>query len=383
VLIDPDAWSAQRRAVARSLAVRDPAAAYDVLAGHSAQDRLEISEIEFEAGWVALRLLDDPVAAIPHFERIAQSSSLPLSQSRAAYWLGRSHELAGAADAAEASYRLAAGFPTTFYGQLALARLGETMLPIAAPPVVDDAAEAAFLTDDQVKAMGWLDRYDRDEEVELLARFLADSLPTAAGVAQLAAVFEQRGDHQLVLQIGKLAANRGLPVDAVAFATAAIPAGVRSDRVEMALVYAVARQESAFDTNAVSTANARGLLQIQPDTAREAARSLGLPFAEERLTADPGYNAILGGAYLRTLLDRYDGSLVLAMAAYNAGLSRVDEWLGRYGDPRRAGVDPIDWIERIPFAETRNYVQRVIENLQVYRAILGEPELKIAADLGL
>ena len=114
--------------------VRDPAAAYEVLTGHSAQDRLEISEIEFEAGWVALRLLDDPAAAIPHFERIAQSSSLPLSQSRAAYWLGRSHELAGATDAAEASYRLAAGFPTTFYGQLALARLGETMLPIAASP---------------------------------------------------------------------------------------------------------------------------------------------------------------------------------------------------------------------------------------------------------
>ena len=134
---------------------------------------------------------------------------------------------------------------------------------------------------------------------ELSARFLADSLPTAAGVAQLAAVFEESGDHQLVLQIGKLAANRGLPVDAVAFATAAIPAGVRSDRVEMALVYAVARQESAFDTNAISTANARGLLQMQPGTARDAARSLGLPFAEERLTTDPGYNAILGGAYLR------------------------------------------------------------------------------------
>jgi soluble lytic murein transglycosylase len=151
----------------------------------------------------------------------------------------------------------------------------------------------------------------------------------------------------------------------------------------MAFVYAVARQETAFNLGLVSSADARGLVQMLPGTARDMARYLGIPYDAERLLTDAAYSARLGGAYLRTLLDRYDGSFVLATAAYNAGMGRVDGWLETYGDPRRPSVDTIDWIERIPFDETRNYVQRVLENLQVYRAILGDATLRIADDLGL
>jgi soluble lytic murein transglycosylase len=158
---------------------------------------------------------------------------------------------------------------------------------------------------------------------------------------------------------------------------------MESDHIELALIYAVARQESSFNTTAVSAAGAVGLLQILPSTAREMARYVGVAFAEERLTADPVYNALLGGAYLGTLIDRYGGSYVLALAAFNAGPVRADGWIEVYGDPRSASVDAIDWIERIPFDETRNYVQRVLENLQVYRALLGDPARTLAQDLRL
>lgn len=384
LLIDPEAWSVQRRTLAWSLVQRGEAAlAYDILAEHPAIDRAEIVEVEFQAGWVALRRLADPIAAEQHFRSLLDSSSLPLSQSRGAYWLGRSLAAAGRPDEALDAFRTAAAFPTTYYGQLALHELGDEALTIAGVPEVDDAVRASFEANPYVKAMGWLQIIDRPVQVDLFARYLADQLTDPAEIALLAQSAADRGDHQLALQIGKLAANRGLAVDAVAFPMNGIPPGVRSDRVDMAFVYAIARQESAFNTNAVSAAGARGLLQLLPSTAREAARSLSLTYTDERLTADPAFNAIVGGAYIRTLLDRYDGSVVLALAAYNAGLSRVDGWLATYGDPRRDGVDPIDWIERIPFSETRNYVQRVMENLEVYRALLGDPQLRIADDLGL
>ena len=171
-------------------------------------------------------------------------------------------------------------------------------------------------------------------------------------------------------------------MDMTAFPVAALPDDFESAHSELALIYAIARQESAFDNEALSAAGALGLLQLLPSTAREVAFNIGVPFSPDRLT-DPEYNAILGGAYLRTLLDRYQGSLVLALAAFNAGLRRVDRWIEVYGDPRHASVDTVDWIERIPFDETRNYVQRVLENLQVYRSRLGDPTLRIGNDLGL
>lgn len=382
-LIDPEAWAEQRRDVARVLAQNgNGSTAYAVLAGHSATDRTELAEIEFQAGWTALRLLGDPETAIGHFETLSASSSLPLSQSRAHYWLGRCYDAMGRAEEAEAQYALAAGYHTTFYGQLALAKLGQA-IAVDPAPAVDDGVIDRFLDNDRAQVMVWLDAFGFRDDADLLARSLADTLTDPAEVAGLAQLADERGDHQLALQIGKLAANRGLAVDAVAFPTAALPADMESDHIELALIYAVARQESSFNNAAVSSAGAVGLLQILPSTAREMARFVGVAFAEERLIDDPVYNALLGGAYLGTLIDRYGGSYVLALAAFNAGPSRADRWIEVYGDPRNASVDAVDWIERIPFDETRNYVQRVLENLQVYRALLGGPARTLAQDLRL
>lgn len=383
VLIDPEAWSVQRRDLGLALIrLGDTETAYSVFASHSALDRGEVAEIEFLAGWAALQFLDEPDRAIQHFEALAGSSSLPLSQSRAHYWLGRAYDRLGDNEEAQREYGIAAGYHLTYYGQLAIEALGGGELPIAPEPAIDETVIAGFLGNEIVQAMIWLDRFGRRTEADLLARHLGEALDDAAEIDLLAQLAEARGDHQLALQIGKFAANRGLPVDATAFSMAALPDGVPGDHVEPALVFAVARQESAFNFNAVSSAGAVGLIQILPATAREMAAYVGVAFSEGRLT-EPGYNALLGGAYLATLLDRYDGNLVLTLAAFNAGLTRADRWIEVYGDPRSGDVDPIDWIEQIPFDETRNYVQRVLENLQVYRARLGEPELRLAEDLGL
>lgn len=384
VLVDPDAWSQQRRAMARALVDRgDATTAHEVLAGHSAIQRTEIVEIEFQAGWTALRLLDDPETAMTHFEALAASSSRPLSQSRAHYWLGRSHDALGRTEDAEDSYEIAAAYQTTIYGQLAIIRLGRSALPAAAAPEIDEAAREAFAADPMAQAVMWLYGLDRETEAELISRFLADTTADAADVTILAQLAEAGGDHQLALQIGKLAMNRELPVEAVAFSTALLPTDTQDIRVEPALVLAVARQESAFDVRAVSPAGALGLLQILPATAREMAGLLGFAYSEARLTTDPAYNAALGGAYLASLLERYDGNYALALAAFNAGPSRANRWIEAYGDPRRADVDTIDWIERVPFDETRNYILRVIENLQVYRAILDGAPINLIEDLDL
>jgi soluble lytic murein transglycosylase len=186
------------------------------------------------------------------------------------------------------------------------------------------------------------------------------------------------------LRIGKIAASRDRPLPALAFLTGAVPDfQQRGTAVEPALLHAVARQESSFNNAAVSPAGARGLMQLMPATAKQTAREAGLAYSPARLTDDPAYNVTMGAALLRQLIATFDGSYIMTLAAYNAGPRRVRQWVGTFGDPRDKDVDPIDWIERIPFSETRNYVQRVLENLQVYRARLnGETHpIELVADL--
>ena len=192
---------------------------------------------------------------------------------------------------------------------------------------------------------------------------------------------ERDGQHQVALQVGKIAAGRGLPVQSLAFPTAAIPPTAKTSGVERPVVFAIARQESAFNPAAISSAGARGLLQLMPATAKEIAKHAGLAYSKARLTSDPGYNATLGAAHLGDLVDTFGGSYVMTFAAYNAGSSRVADWVKQNGDPRDPRVDVVNWIELIPFTETRNYVQRIMENLQVYRVRLGSPALVIEADL--
>ena len=381
-VIDGDAFWVERRIVSRALLDKgDAKTAYKLAATHSAETSADIAEAEFHAGWYALEFLGDPNTARKHFLEIERVSEMPLSQSRAEYWLGRAAERAGDRNAAIAHYKNAGRFPTTFYGQIALSRLGVKELPIAPAPRIDAAAKQRFESHELVQVINKLDSLNRGDRNSLFLKVLADRLTDPAEIALLCEMAEEEGGHPFALQLGKQASYRNLAVHSSAFPTSAIPSSAKTGAVEKPMVYAIARQESLFNPAAVSSAGARGLLQLMPATAKAMAKSVGVAFSQDRLTSDPAYNAQLGAAFLGKLHESYGGSFIMTFAAYNAGPSRVTAWIKQYGDPRDPNVDAVNWIERIPFTETRNYVQRVMENYQVYRARLGAKALTIESDL--
>ena len=382
VLVDPDAWWIERRLISRALIeTGDYRTAYRIAAGHAAESSTLRAEAEFHAGWYALVFLNDPATARGHFQAIEAASSMPLTQSRAEYWLGRTEAAAGNAAVAAAHFKQAAAYPTTFYGQLALARLGVKRLDLRKPAPPTDEVRARFYSRELVQVIQHLTAANHDDRVDIFYRTLAETLDDPAEIALLCALAEENDEDQIALQVGKVAASRGMPADTLAFPTAAIPPEAKVGLVERPVVYAIARQESAFNHRAVSRAGARGLLQLMPATAKQTAGMIGIPYSKDRLTDDPAYNATLGAAHLGQLLEDFGGSYVMTFASYNAGKSRILDWIKTHGDPRDPKTDVVNWIELIPFTETRNYVQRTMENLQVYRARLGAPALTIEADL--
>ncbi|MCB1426905.1 MAG: lytic transglycosylase domain-containing protein [Zhengella sp.] len=366
-LIDLDQWWVERRALAREMIdLKKYRTAYAIASGQRGGRPGTVADAEFHAGWIALTFLGDAKAAAVHFATIASIADGPISNARAQYWLGRAIE-AGAAGDATAHFRRAAQHGTTFYGQLASARLGMKQIDIA-PPAADTHDRKLFAARPAVQAIGRLEEAGHGWRAGILYRDLAGELESPGEIALLAGMAESRGDHHTALRIGKIAAGRGLDVGGLAHPMGAIPDDAAIEAGDKALAYAIARQESEFNTGAVSHAGARGLLQLMPGTAREMAGQVGLAYSGERLTSDPAYNATLGAAYLTQQLERFSGSYILTFIAYNAGPRRAAQWIERYGDPRGMPVDAvIDWVERIPYGETRNYVQRVMENLQVYK----------------
>ena len=380
LLVNGGEWWNEQRIVARGLAdLGKFKAAYQVVARHAASDQTDIVDAEFHAGWYALRGFNDTATAEKHFRRILTASDRPLSQSRAWYWLGRAAEQGGKADA-NGYFRKAAAYPSTFYGELAAARIKSADFSIPYPQPTD-ADRQAFATREAVQAIGRYEDAGHGWRAASLYRALAQQLTSPGELALLAAKAEKLGDHQLSLQIGKTAYGRGINVPALAFPVGVIPENANISGSGKALAYAIARQESAFNPAAISPADARGLLQILPGTAKGVASRFGLAYSKEKLTTDAGYNATLGAHYLGEQIDSFGGSYILTFIAYNAGPKRVPEWVARYGDPRGLPLDQVvDWIERIPFPETRNYVQRVMENYQIYKARLGQ-KTDIAHDL--
>ncbi len=375
-LVAPEAWWEERRALSRRLLDQGEAAlAYEVVTGLQAATGAIRIDAEFHAGWIALRFLARPAEAAGHFAAASSEATTPISISRAAYWQGRAAEAAGEPSAPH--YERAAGHSATYYGQLARARMGLRDIPVRRADT-DVAPDAPGL--DAVRLLYAAGA--RDLAAPLLMD-LAQRGDDAGAIAAAADHAAAAGDMRGVLAAGKAAVQRGLPLDNHAFPVGGVPAGtLPPDGVEMPLVFAIARQESAFDPAAVSSAGARGLMQLMPATARTTASRAGLDFALERLTTDPAYNARLGASHLTDLVGEWRGSYILTIASYNAGSGNVKKWIEAYGDPRQSAVDAIDWVERIPFYETRNYVQRVLENLQVYRSRLGQDGgLLIDADL--
>jgi soluble lytic murein transglycosylase len=343
-----------------------------------------LAEAEFHAGWIALRFLGDAAAAERHFARMAQVVATPISRARAYYWLGRAYEAAGARGEAHRAYATAARYGTAFYGQLSLAKLGVDRLQLAPTPQPTTAEHAAFDGSQVVQAVRLLAAAGRKDLAATFFAHLSEKLDSSGSLVLLAQLAESIGEPRYTLLVGKTAVSRGFPLEAYAYPTNGIPQFQPvGPAVDGAVVHAIARQESAFNAQAVSRAGARGLMQLMPQTAKATASSYGLPFSAPRLTQDAAYNAQIGAAHLGELVGKHGGSYIMTFAAYNAGQSRVSEWVGRYGDPRSPQVDLVDWIERIPFAETRNYVQRVFENMQIYRARLGGGAARLSVERDL
>jgi soluble lytic murein transglycosylase len=374
-----DEWWIERRLLARKmLDVGEHRTAY-LIARDAALPARDIykTEQEFTSGWIALRFLNDPSTAAQHFTRIGVGSVNPTALARAGYWQGRAAEAAGRAQEARAAYGRAAEQSTSYYGQLARAKLGLPQIELNGVPRGRGAERLEV-----VRAAQLL--YELDER-EIAIPMLADAGengdPDAlVGLGELTA---RHSDARGMLLMGKAALNRGLPFDHYAYPVNGIPSfqPIGPD-VEKSVVYAIARQESAFNQAVVSPAQAYGLMQVTPDAGRYVCKRAGVSFDLSRMKTDPVYNAALGAAELGGLLEDYRGSYILTFAAYNAGRGSVKKWIERYGDPRDPKVDAVDWVEQIPFSETRNYVQRIMENLQVYRARFGGgTRLQIEADL--
>ena len=364
-------WDERNLLARHRLRLGDAEGAYRLADGHAQAGVEQVADAEFLAGFIALQRLGNRAEAERHFKALAAASKASITQGRAHYWLGRS--AASQADARR-QFTEAAAYPSTFYGQLASIALGDTPQALAA---------RLNVTASPVDPARALDLAGRE-----LAR--AAAILVGWGEPRRAAVFLLRlddisPDPDVRDMAARLAAGLGLPDVAVALARRAGRDGVvplatgwpvaidvpRDAPVEPALVLGIARQESSFDAGTTSPAGARGLMQLMPATAAQIGRKLGVAVAPAALTADPALNLRLGTAYLADLMTQFEAAGPLAIAGYNAGPNRVIEWLGANGDPRRKAIDMIDWIELIPFAETRNYVQRVTENQMIYRARLG------------
>jgi soluble lytic murein transglycosylase len=367
-LQDTDEWWRERRSLARKLLDQGKfEAAYQVVrdAALPANEYYR-ADFHFMCGWIALRYRNDPATARAYFAHIDDSSANPIVLARANYWRARVAEASGEKDAMRAGYEAAARYPTAYYGQLARARLGldRIELRVAANPA-DDAA----LADERVRAAEILYAIGERDVVLYFAADLAEQSTDVSVLVALAELTGRRDDARAMLQIGKLALARGLALDNFAFPTIGIPQhSPIGPQIERSVIYSVARTESAFDQRDKSPANAVGLMQVTPEAGRDTAKRFGVTYDWHRMVSDPVYNTQMGAAELSALLKEYAGSHIMTFAGYNAGRGRVRDWVKLYGDPRNPNVDAIDWVERIPLSETRNYVQRVIENLQVYRA---------------
>ncbi|MHC2536678.1 soluble lytic murein transglycosylase [Bradyrhizobium diazoefficiens] len=378
-LYNLDEWWIERRLLARKMIDTEEFRSAYLIARDAALPSRDIykTEQEFTAGWIALRFLNDPATATQHFARIGVGSVNPTTLARAGYWQGRAAEAAGRQQEARNAYARAAEQSTSYYGQLARAKLGLPQIELNSQPRGRGAERLEI-----VRAAQLLYELDeREMAVPMLADMGENGDPEAlTGLGELT---QRYSDARGMLLVGKAALNRGLPFDFYAYPVNGIPQFTPiGPEVERSIVYAIARQESAFNPSVVSPAQAYGLMQVTPDAARYVCKRHGATYDLGRLKNDSAYNATLGSAELGGLLEDYRGSYIMTFAAYNAGRGSVKKWVDRYGDPRDPKVDAVDWVELIPFSETRNYVQRIMENLQVYRARFGGgTRLQIEADL--
>jgi len=366
-------WGELQDAARRALQRADAAAAYRIALGYGASEGITFSEGEWLSGWIALRFLGNYKGSYEHFSDLYAGVATPISKARGAYWAGRAAEKLGDARTAQNWYRAAATNQIAYYGQLAAARAGShDFLPFAPMPQPGKSERAAFDRRQLTRVVRLLGQLDQADRARPFLQFMSDETSSPAVLRMTADLGHELHRDDLALMVAKTARNKGVELIDYLFPLRSVPSGTGP---EPALVLSVIRQESAFELKAESPAGALGLMQLMPATAKNVAKGLKLRYRKDDLTKSADYNMRLGRAYLQELLDAFDQSYVLTIAAYNAGPDRVNDWIHLYGDPRDNGVDVVDWIESIPYSETRNYVQRVLENLQVYRRRLGSVQV--------
>ncbi|MBJ3761647.1 lytic transglycosylase domain-containing protein [Maribius pontilimi] len=369
----PSAWARERRdLVRRAMQAGDHERAYAMASTHwlSPDTGYDYSDLEWLSGFLALRFLDQPEQALAHFRKFTSSVETPISLGRAGYWLGRAHAALGHDDYARKAYAFGARYQTSFYGLLAAEALGLPLDPsLAGRESFPPFHEAPFRGSSVLEAALLLQAAGQRDLSERFFVHLADSLDRPS-IGTLTQLVLDLGEPHIALLIAKQAARKGLTLPRSYYPV--VEVGVQNNPVEAALALSIARRESEFDPGVSSGVGARGLMQLMPGTAREVAGALNLPYSAQRLFSDPSYNATLGTAYLAGLIDRFGDNPVLVSSGYNAGPGRPAQWIKANGDPRDRDVDVIDWIEMIPFDETRNYAMRVAESIPVYRARLGD-----------
>lgn len=385
---DGEAWWVERRLVARMLLdPRKPGSAktsYQLARAHGFTSGEFFGEGEFLAGWIALRFLKDDSTALKHFAKLQAGVTSRTDQARASYWMGRSYTALGNKEKAKAAYREAATVPTVYYGQLAREQLGIATQPIQISGGQPSAAAQARVDNDEVmRAFQMVAQTGRTRELNMFLWSLSSRFKTTDEMSAVARNVSTAGGPATAVRLAKLSGQKGVDIDYWGYPTKALPDWRQiGPPVERAMVFGLSRQESEFDPKAGSHVGAQGLMQLMPGTAKLVAKQYRLSYAPEKLTGDPAYNVKLGAAHLGDLIQEFGGSYILTLAAYNAGPRRSREWVEAHGDPRSGNVDPIDWVEMIPFTETRNYVQKVMQNVHVYRSRLAPKTMHaMTADL--
>lgn len=387
-MIDADAFWEERRIIARrSVGPGKKASeqeAYKIAANHGFKDGNNAVEGEFLAGWIALRSLGDAETALGHFKRLADIAPTRTDKARAHYWIGRSFAAMGDKATAKEAYRYASQFSTVYYGQLAREQIGLGKVPEeVASGSSSSGAKARVDKDEVVRALTILAKTGDKRYLNLFIWPIASRFDNVDDMNAAADFSHDIGGTTMALRLAKAAASRNLDIDAWGYPLRGLPNWSQLGKpVEKPLVFGLARQESEFDAKAGSKVGAQGLMQLMPGTAKIVARQHGVGYAAHKLTGDPVYNVRLGAAHLADLVADNNGSYVLTLVGYNAGPRRAREWVAAYGDPRGGQVDPIDWVESIPFQETRQYVQKVLQNTHIYRSRLAPNTVRpMTADL--
>lgn len=365
-MFSPENWGRERDMISRRYFEQGQyAKAYQISARHNTKEGTGFSSNEWMAGWLALEFLNKPWDAFKHFEKLYHGVESPISRSRAAYWAGLASKKMNHPEVAVQWFQAGGKYPTTFYGQLSLEEMGVNLTLSSNKP-----SGSALKASNHAKAARWLRKNGYKEEAGMFLTKMIDISKTSSDYAAVADVANEISMKNYAIKAAQ-ESERKTGIAMIGYAFPKMEKNMSKASVEWALVHALIRQESRYDDEAVSSAGALGLMQLMPRTAAEVAKKAGMPHQKSWLVTRPAYNIALGSRYIENLVNRYDGNYAMALAAYNAGPGRVSQWVNKFDDPRSSHVNLVNWIESIPIYETRNYVQRVLEGVYVYRKTLS------------